>query len=169
MIYAGIGARDTPDGVLKDMRNLGQYLSLKGHILRSGGAKGADSAFESGCDDVQGTKEIYLPWRGFNRRRSRFCRVTYAALDIAQTFHPKWSRLSRAGQLFMGRNVYQVLGQDMETKCDFIVCWTPGGKVTGGTGQALRMANYYKIPIVNLASIGFDEAYHEINRIINHP
>jgi hypothetical protein len=29
--------------------------------LRSGGAGGADSAFETGCDQQCGVKEIYLP------------------------------------------------------------------------------------------------------------
>jgi hypothetical protein len=32
---------------------------------------------------------------------------------------------------------------------DFIVCWTPYGEVTGGTGQALRIAKANEIAIYN--------------------
>jgi hypothetical protein len=50
----------------------------------------------------------------------------------------------------MARNMYQVLGQDLETPTSFIVCWTKDGKASGGTGQALRVAKKYNIPIFNL-------------------
>jgi len=43
------------------MTKIAQRMSEKGFVLRSGGAKGADEAFENGA----GEKEIYLPWRGF--------------------------------------------------------------------------------------------------------
>jgi len=48
--YAGIGSRSTPDNVLGIMEKLGIVLAKKGFILRSGGADGADKAFEKGCD-----------------------------------------------------------------------------------------------------------------------
>ena len=56
--YAGIGARKTPNHVLKYMELQGKLLAEKGYILRSGGAKGADSAFERGCDFVGGPKQF---------------------------------------------------------------------------------------------------------------
>ncbi len=45
---------------------------------------------------------------------------------------------------------FQVLGSDLETPVSFVVCWTIGGKISGGTGQALRIAKDLGIPIFNL-------------------
>lgn len=60
MYYAGVGSRETPQDVLKIMWKIGRYLALNGYTLRSGGgAKGADTAFENGCDSVRGSKEIF--------------------------------------------------------------------------------------------------------------
>jgi hypothetical protein len=56
----------------------------------------------------------------------------------------------------MGRNSYQMLGSDLKIKTDFVICWTPGGKMVGGTGQALRMAAYYGIPVFNLGSASLE-------------
>jgi hypothetical protein len=51
MIYAGIGSRETPQATLDLMNLIGFTLAQKGHSLRSGGAKGADSAFEAGASN----------------------------------------------------------------------------------------------------------------------
>ena len=66
--YAGIGSRETPVRVLEAMRRCAQTLGRAGFTLRSGGAGGADTTFEKGCDDVQGEKEIYIPWNGFGAK-----------------------------------------------------------------------------------------------------
>ena len=47
--YAGIGSRNTPKEVLDVFESIGKYLALQGFVLRSGGADGADRAFERGC------------------------------------------------------------------------------------------------------------------------
>ena len=46
MTYAGIGSRATPQAELEAMTEAAKMLSEKGYTLRSGGAKGADTAFE---------------------------------------------------------------------------------------------------------------------------
>ena len=43
-IYTGIGSRETPEEVLKDMKKLGYILAENGWSLRSGHAPGADQA-----------------------------------------------------------------------------------------------------------------------------
>jgi hypothetical protein len=50
----------------------------------------------------------------------------------------------------MARNCQQVLGQNLNLPVDFVVCWTKDGGKTGGTGQALRIADDLNIPIYNL-------------------
>lgn len=68
MFYTGVGSRETPRDVQAVMYKFAQKMALHGAVLRSGGADGADTAFELGCDKQQGKKEIYLPWQGFNGR-----------------------------------------------------------------------------------------------------
>ena len=33
----------------------------------------------------------------------------------------------------------------------FVICWTKNGKGTGGTGQAIRIAKGFGIPVFDLA------------------
>ena len=41
---------------------------------------------------------------------------------------------------------------DLATPVNCVVCWTRDGKASGGTGQAMRFAEYLEIPIFNLYS-----------------
>lgn len=162
--YAGIGSRKTPKDVCRKMFTAGRILWEAGFTLRSGGARGADTAFESGAlfaatgkestdEGVYRRKvdgiEIYLPYQKFNRHPSERYGTTKAARDIARQYHPNWEILSCTGRDFMGRNAYQILGSGLNTPVSFVLCWTPGGRFTGGTGQALRHAKDLGIPILN--------------------
>lgn len=49
----------------------------------------------------------------------------------------------------MTRNSFQALGLNLDRPADFIVCYTDGGKLKGGTAQALRIAADYQIPVFN--------------------
>ena len=126
-VYAGIGSRETPPFILKQMTQIAVELEKIGFILYSGGAEGADLAFEKNVTN----KQVFRP---------RDVENDPAAFELAGRFHPAWKRLGNYAKLLHARNGYIVLGVDLESPVDFIVCWTPGGKVTGGTGQALRIA-----------------------------
>ena len=145
--YAGIGSRETPSDILLLFEKAAMYLTSKNYILRSGGAKGADQAFESGCDKANGKKEIYLPWRGFEGSKSALIVSNPKAFEIAEKFHPYWHNLKQGAQKLQARNSHQVLGFDLNSPAQFILCWTKKGKGQGGTGQALRIAEHYNIPV----------------------
>ena len=156
--YTGIGSRDTPENVLSTISVLANYLAVAGWCLRSGGAIGADTAFENGCDLVKGAKEIYLPWKGYNRNPSPLHDIPEKAFTVSKKFHPHWERLSPAVRKIMARNAQQILGKNLDCPCDIVVCWTPDGctkgetrtKATGGTGQAIAIASALNIPVFNL-------------------
>lgn len=168
--YAGIGSRSSPPEVCRLMIDVAFYLSRRGLILRSGGADGADSAFEKGTINALGEKEIYLPWKGFNKNESPLYDVCSEALKMAEEYHPKWSALSYGARKLMGRNCYQVLGKDLRTPSAFIICWTSDGKASGGTGQALRIAKDYDIPVHNLYNWpGGFEGWKDLDYLLKHP
>lgn len=150
--YAGIGSQSTPEPVLDLMTRLARRLCARGYVLRSGGAKGADTAFEAGS--TVGASEIYLPWPRFRGHASELCHPKDAAFELAQKFHPAWHRCSIAARKLHARNVYQVLGPDLDSPSVFVLCWTVDGQATGGTGQAMRIAKAYDIEIFNLFHAG---------------
>lgn len=146
--YTGIGSRETPPDLQKIMHCIANALANDNWILRSGGAEGADSAFEAGA----AKKRIYLPWNNFNGKTVDG--VNYIVPPYAESwvmdYHPDADYLSPAAKKLMSRNTYQVLGDDLDTPSDVVFCWTSAGKASGGTGQAMRIARDYKIPIINL-------------------
>jgi hypothetical protein len=155
LAYAGIGSRKTPPDQLARMTMAAKRLAGMGFILRSGGADGADTAFESGA----GEKEIFLPWRGFNGRDSEFFEPTRDAQNVAAALHPAWDKLSPAAKKLMARNSHQVLSASLMNPVQFVACWTPDGCEsesergfrTGGTGQAIALASRWGIPVFNFA------------------
>jgi len=137
-VYAGIGSRETPSAILKIMHQIGESLSSKGWTLRSGGALGADMAFEMGCGRY-GAKEIFLAKD-----------ATPESMDLAGKFHPRWDYLADYIRKLHGRNAMIVLGKDLKSPVDCVICWTPRAQIVGGTGQSLRIAKEHKIKIYNL-------------------
>lgn len=156
--YAGIGARSTPPHVIADMERVANNLELTGFTLRSGGAHGADSAFERGVENPQ-HKEIYLPWQWFNNHDSALYGVSDRALCMAEQYHPAWHNCSNAARKFHARNCYQILGPYLDDPVDFVLCWTPHGEIEGGTGQALRIAQHHAIPIFNMQHENWDAKF----------
>jgi hypothetical protein len=59
-----------------------------------------------------------------------------------------------------------VLGWDLSAPVDFIVCWTKDGKASGGTGQALRLAEDRGIVIENLF---FEDVRELVKWKLNQP
>ncbi len=160
--YTGIGSRETPSDVLQLMEHLAYDLAARGWTLRSGGAEGADSAFADGAWNARHAHrgveapEIYLPWPKFNGIRTVLTmrdEPQAEAFPIAARFHPAWDKVSRGGRALHARNVHQVLGPDVTAPLlsRFVVCWTPDARRGGGTGQALRIAEHYNVPIFDLA------------------
>ncbi len=149
--YCGVGSRETPSSALAMMRRIAAYLVDCGYTLRSGHAEGADQAFERGAE---GKAEIFLPWKSFNSSipicGKAFFDPTPEAETLAAEIHPSWTKLSNGGRKLHARNCHQVLGPDLDDPVDFVVCWTPGGRMVGGTATAIRIARREGIHVHNL-------------------
>lgn len=166
--YAGIGSRETPAEILTLFQKIGKFLANKNFILRSGHAPGADKAFEIGCDQVNGKKEIFLPWRNFEGSNSKLFGDNPKAYEIAEKYHPYWHNLKEGARKLQARNSHQVLGWDLETLSKFIICWTKNGKGQGGTGQAIRIAKAYGIPVFDAGKFdSVDETRKELKEFLS--
>lgn len=164
-IYAGIGSRKTPEIIQNYMTQIAQALRLSGCLLRSGGAKGADIAFEKGAAPVC---EIFYA----NKLKHKNC-DWQNALVLAEKFHPNWNALNKHTKLLMARNCFQILGEKLDNPVNFVVCWTPDGveegtatsRLTGGTGQAIRVASASDIKVYNLYNYTEQEIQDIIKKI----
>lgn len=155
--YAGIGSRETPDGVQRQMAVLASKLELRDWVLRSGHADGADQAFEAGVVDPR-NMEIFLPWMGFNGTSRHQLKPGHLyppssgeAWRIAEMSHPAWHRCSQGAKNLHVRNVFQILGANLDMRVDAVVCWTLNAAGGGGTGQAIRLAKSLDIPVFDTA------------------
>ncbi len=138
--YAGIGSRETPNDILDLMYYLATKLRDTGWTLRSGGAKGADTAFERAAGAI---KEIF-----------KADDATPEAIELASQFHPAWGRCTDYVRKLHGRNAMIILGSDLITPVQFVMCWTPGGAYgvmpRGGTALGMRIAQGNGISVKNL-------------------
>ena len=147
MYYTGVGSRKTPPHILTMMGLIAHKLAKEGYILRSGGADGADTAFENSA--------------GANKQIFYANQATPAAMDIASKFHPAWHRCGAYAKKLHGRNSFQVLGPQLNQPSQFLICWTPDGckshktrkYETGGTGTAISIADFYSTFVYNLANM----------------
>lgn len=170
--YTGIGSRNVPKDIYDLMREIGFKLNSMGWTLRSGGADGADTAFELGVIDYTESLDrwptfndanIYIPWKDFKhideRHEDMFINVKNKealarAEQIASEIHPNWYACSRGAKALHTRNVFQVVGHwDSEYLSKFVICWAPiqGDSVKGGTRTAVELAKLRGIEIFNLA------------------
>lgn len=153
--FTGVGSRETPKNLSQYIKTLAQKLDNQGYILRSGGASGADSFFESGATN----KKIYLPWPFFNNLSGPDyvvlnnipTKIRWEAENIVSQIHPNWKYLSSGARKLMTRNVFQVLSEDLKTPSKFLICWTPNGQVIGGSGITIKIALAHDVPVFNLA------------------
>lgn len=141
--YTGIGSRKCPIKIQYIMEDVAKKLTQRLFVLRSGGAEGADKAFERGS----GYSSIYYA-----------SDATDEAMAIAAMYHPAWDRLSDYAKRLHGRNAFQVLGAYLKNPSEFVICWTQDGAIcheertikTGGTGTAISIASKNNIPVYNL-------------------
>lgn len=136
--YTGVGSRETPKEILELFAKIASYLEERGLILRTGDAKGADKYFR---DSVKNLKEVYTAND-----------ATEESIEMAANIHPAWDRCDAYARKLHGRNCFQVLGADLKTPSEFLICWTRNGKTKGGTATAINLAIKNNIPVFNLGN-----------------
>lgn len=130
------------------MKATGFYMAPN-WTLRSGGANGADKAFEAGARRGGGKMEIWNP------RTSRVHIAEWAKEEIRKhCWEAPYDRMKDFTQQLLGRNMYQILGANGDQPVDMVILWTPQVDPClascGGTRYAARCARAHDIPIHNL-------------------
>jgi hypothetical protein len=162
--YAGIGSRDITDAERETILELAGVMAKKDFIVYSGNAPGSDVTFQEGSG---GNCVIFLPWNGFgldlyhykqNSKAYYIVGDSKEGLESTRKYHPNYYILSRGAKALMNRNHHQVFGYDIYPKVEFVVCCADpkkSGHVSGGTGQAVRIALDNNIPVVNIRTSGW--------------
>lgn len=138
--YAGIGSRSIPSEECYKLTQIATHLEKLGYTLRSGGAEGADKAFEYG---------VRLP---INKIILRSKHSTKKSEEIASKIHPVWHMCDEYARQLHGRNVQIILGQQLNEPVEFVIAWTSDGTDRGGTRTGLVLAKQYEILCFNLAN-----------------
>ena len=149
-IYAGIGSHKTPLAILEVMQNLGNVFARHNWLLRSG--------FSDWVNQVNPEQvELFLPWPDYEQDSLVAGNVVHTpsriAYDIAAEYHPAWKKCNATARAMHARNVQIVLGVELTESVELVICWTPQGKLTGGTAMAMRVARAWGIEVRNLAVI----------------
>lgn len=171
--YAGVGSRQTAKVIFRLQVRIGMALCAIGAKLESGAAHGSDEAYELGVDlasqylvsrGIEDSKAIYIPWEGFRARKTSEPGViipkTSEAMSLTSKYHAAWDNLSIHVKRLMSRNALQILGQSLKEPVSRVMCYTADGaqtaqetsSKTGGTGQAIRIASDYGVPVVNIGN-----------------
>lgn len=146
VFYTGVGSRRTPYAIREMISEIAIFLQSQGLILRTGNAKGADTAFSTVVEEAN--KEIYYPKDAIPE-----------AFVLAKKYHGAWHLLNDDYcRGLHARNSHQVLGPDLKIPSAFLLCWTRDACIThkarsvktGGTGTALSIADAKGIKIWNL-------------------
>ena len=107
-----------------------------------------ESQFEVYVADQYNIRRSTLPRRHLATVRNKD--LISETERIASEVHPAWDRCNEWARGMHSRNCHQILGYDLQSPVDAVVCWTPDGKIQGGTATAIRISMKYDIPVFNL-------------------
>lgn len=119
--------------------------------------------------------EVYVADQ-YNIRRSTLPRKHLAIIRnkdliaeterIASEVHPAWDKCNEWARGMHSRNCHQILGYDLQSPVDAVICWTPDGNVVGGTATAIRIALKYNIPVFNLGTKDKESVLQSIKKFL---
>ena len=82
--------------------------------------------------------------------------------------HPAWQRCGRGARSLHGRNhaiIHGVSNAGTDRLVDAVVCWTPDGRLTGGTATGIRMARAAGVPVLNMARCSEEQVLASLGAI----
>lgn len=149
MIATLVGSRKITPCIAELCNIIGSKLSDRNFIARSGGASGCDTEFLRYYNKQ--LTEVYIPWDGFsngmcidNLDKEKAAMILSSIVDI--------QGLKESIVKLYTRNVFQVLGKNLDQPSDILLYYSPmlNGIPKGGTKIAYMLAKRYKIKCVDI-------------------
>ena len=123
-----------------------------------------ESQFEVYVADQYNIRRSTLPRRHLATVRNKD--LISETERIASEVHPAWDRCNEWARGMHSRNCHQILGYDLQSPVDAVICWTPYGKIQGGTATAIRIALKYNIPVFNLGTKDKESVLQSIKKFL---
>ena len=123
-----------------------------------------ESQFEVYVADQYNIRRSTLPRRHLATVRNKD--LISETERIASEVHPAWDRCNEWARGMHSRNCHQILGYDLQSPVDAVICWTPDGAVVGGTATAIRIAMKYNIPVFNLGVPDKESVLNDIENFL---
>ena len=123
-----------------------------------------ESQFEVYVADQYNIRRSTLPRRHLATVRNKD--LISETERIASEVHPAWDRCNEWARGMHSRNCHQILGYDLQSPVDAVICWTPDGAVVGGTATAIRIAMKYDIPVFNLGVSDKESVLNDIKNFL---
>ena len=123
-----------------------------------------ESQFEVYVADQYNIRRSTLPRRHLATVRNKD--LISETERIASEVHPTWDRCNEWARGMHSRNCHQILGYDLQSPVDAVICWTPDGKIQGGTATAIRIAMKYDIPVFNLGVSDKESVLNDIKNFL---
>jgi len=148
--YSGIGSRNTPTRILRQATEIADDLGKEGLCVRTGGALGMDTAFLRGA-----VKHPFENYEGDpkwleNRGAIEILAEVRHKLNIEDGDNiPPLAEIRPYVLSLLVRNMIIILGPTLDIPSEFVLAWTPGGKLDGGTRYGLKLADMRGIPVYN--------------------
>ena len=169
-VWTGVGSRVVPTAIAEYQAMVGGMMAELGGQLRTGDAFGSDENFLDGYNKAiaelpnMPPAEVYYT-RLANRRglihdpaSGYFEAEQYETFEkakvIAEVARGSFQNLKDWGIALHTRNVYQVLGPELDKRSWLCILYAePSGKkgrVKGGTNTALQIAKRFNVPTANI-------------------
>ncbi len=153
--YGILGNKDPEQNTIEAFQRIIRKLESNGFIARTGGMDGIEELVER----VALNHELYLPWKGFASKESKYTYNNPLVQGMAKKFHPSWDTLKPPHQAFLSKGVRVLTGQNCNSLALFLVCWSKDGVEnvkdktfeSGNVGHAVAVAAAHRIPVFNLA------------------
>ena len=123
-----------------------------------------ESQFEVYVADQYNIRRSTLPRRHLATVRNKD--LISETERIASEVHPAWDRCNEWARGMHSRNCHQILGYDLQSPVDAVICWTPDGALVGGTATALKLSMKYNIPVFNLGTKDKESVLQSIEKFL---
>lgn len=109
-----------------------------------------ESYFEVYVFEQKNIDRSQLPNKHLAKVRNKY--LIEKSEDLARSVmgDSHWNNCDEWSRGMHSRNCHQILGWDLQSPVDAVICWTPNGNIQGGTATAIKLAMKYDIPVFNL-------------------